>query len=174
MEKQKQGVVANKLYGTVNEKVEAILAGPKKEPKMPTLWELSLDNGLMMLALFCIMYAFLGMFSKSNQNAANGGIITLIVTSIVAGVGLGYFYRAMMPGQSTRRGWLNIIFMIAILMVVWVAAFGIVAIIPPTINVVLPPLAYAVLAIVAYGVRWYLKKKLNFISPADFRRNSQN
>ena len=56
---------------------------------MPTLWELSLDNGLMMLALFCIMYAFLGMFSKSNQNAANGGIITLIVTSIVAGVGLG-------------------------------------------------------------------------------------
>lgn len=174
MEKQKQGVVANKLYGTVNEKVEAILAGPKKEPKMPTLWELSLDNGLMMLALFCIMYAFLGMFSKSNQNAANGGIITLIVTSIVAGVGLGYFYRAMMPGQSKRRGWLNIIFMIAILMVVWVAAFGIVAIIPPTINVVLPPLAYAVLAVVAYGVRWYLKKKLNFISPADFRRNNQN
>ncbi|MBC6926999.1 DUF1129 domain-containing protein, partial [Lactobacillus salivarius] len=34
--------------------------------------------------------------------------------------------------------------------------------------------AYAVLAVVAYGVRWYLKKKLNFISPADFRRNSQN
>ena len=28
--------------------------------------------------------------------------------------------------------------------------------------------------VVAYGVRWYLKKKLNFISPADFRRNSQN
>ena len=56
-DKQRQGIVATKLYGTVTEKAEEIVNGPKKEDEpteLPKFWVLALDNGLIMFIMFCI------------------------------------------------------------------------------------------------------------------------
>ena len=81
-EKQKQGVVATKLYGTVTEKAELIVNGPKKSEaptELPKFWILALDNGLIMFIMFCIMYTLLGVFSPK-QADVSGGWITLLAT----------------------------------------------------------------------------------------------
>lgn len=172
LEKQKTGIVATKLYGPVTKKADEIIAGPKKPAKIPTLWEMALDNGLMMFALFCAMYAIFGVFSK-NSNQTNAGIITLIATSVVAGIGLGYFYRQML-GQQKQRNWGRVILNVIILVAAWMAVFGLVGIIPPSVNVVLPPVAYATLAIIAFAVRIYVKKRLDIPNPADLARQTND
>ena len=103
-EKQKQGIVATKLYGTVTEKAELIINGPKKSEaptELPKFWILALDNGLIMFIMFCIMYTLLGVFSP-RQADVSGGWITLLATSTIAGVGLAFFYRSMLSARKEK------------------------------------------------------------------------
>ncbi len=163
-EKQKQGVVATKLYGTVTEKAELIVNGPKKSEaptELPKFWILALDNGLIMFIMFCIMYTLLGVFSPK-QADVSGGWITLLATSTIAGVGLAFFYRSMLSARKKR--WIKTILITLELILIWVVAFGVIAFIPVSINRTMEPIVYAILAGIGYLVRRYLKKKYNFRS----------
>ena len=105
IEKQRQGIVATKLYGTVTERCEKIVSGEalddKKSNGMPSYWVMALDNGLIMFIMFCILYAVMGFFSKT-QPDMNGGWITLIATSAIAGCGLAFFYRRLADNSKTK------------------------------------------------------------------------
>lgn len=167
-EKQKQGVVATKLYGTVTEKAELIVNGPKKSEaptELPKFWILALDNGLIMFIMFCIMYTLLGVFSP-NQADVSGGWITLLATSTIAGVGLAFFYRSMLSARKEKgkKRWIKTLLITLELILIWVVAFGVIALIPVSINRTMEPIVYAILAGVGYLVRRYLKKKYNFRS----------
>ncbi len=167
-EKQKQGVVATKLYGTVTEKAELIVNGPKKSEaptELPKFWILALDNGLIMFIMFCIMYTLLGVFSPK-QADVSGGWITLLATSTIAGVGLAFFYRSMLSARKEKgkKRWIKTILITLELILIWVVAFGVIAFIPVSINRTMEPIVYAILAGVGYLVRRYLKKKYNFRS----------
>lgn len=167
-EKQKQGVVATKLYGTVTEKAELIVNGPKKSEaptELPKFWILALDNGLIMFIMFCIMYTLLGVFSPK-QADVSGGWITLLATSTIAGVGLAFFYRSMLSAskEKGKKRWIKTLLITLELILIWVVAFGVIAFIPVSINRTMEPIVYAILAGVGYLVRRYLKKKYNFRS----------
>ena len=167
-EKQKQGVVATKLYGTVTEKAELIVNGPKKSEaptELPKFWILALDNGLIMFIMFCIMYTLLGVFSPK-QADVSGGWITLLATSTIAGVGLAFFYRSMLSARKEKgkKSWIKTILITLELILIWVVAFGVIAFIPVSINRTMEPIVYAILAGLGYLVRRYLKKKYNFRS----------
>lgn len=167
-EKQKQGVVATKLYGTVTEKAELIVNGPKKSEaptELPKFWILALDNGLIMFIMFCIMYTLLGVFSPK-QADVSGGWITLLATSTIAGVGLAFFYRSMLSARKEKgkKRWIKTLLITLELILIWVVAFGVIALIPVSINRTMEPIVYAILAGVGYLVRRYLKKKYNFRS----------
>ncbi len=167
-EKQKQGVVATKLYGTVTEKAELIVNGPKKSEaptELPKFWILALDNGLIMFIMFCIMYTLLGVFSPK-QADVSGGWITLLATSTIAGVGLAFFSRSMLSARKEKgkKRWIKTILITLELILIWVVAFGVIAFIPVSINRTMEPIVYAILAGLGYLVRRYLKKKYNFRS----------
>lgn len=167
-EKQKQGVVATKLYGTVTEKAELIVNGPKKSEaptELPKFWILALDNGLIMFIMFCIMYTLLGVFSPK-QDDVSGGWITLLATSTIAGVGLAFFYRSMLSARKEKgkKRWIKTILITLELILIWIVAFGVIAFIPVSINRTMEPIVYAILAGLGYLVRRYLKKKYNFRS----------
>lgn len=167
-EKQKQGVVATKLYGTVTEKAELIVNGPKKSEaptELPKFWILALDNGLIMFIMFCIMYTLLGVYSPK-QADVSGGWITLLATSTIAGVGLSFFYRSMLSARKEKgkKRWIKTILITLELILIWIVAFGVIAFIPVSINRTMEPIVYAILAGLGYLVRRYLKKKYNFRS----------
>ena len=167
-DKQKQGVVATKLYGTVTEKAELIVNGPKKSEaptELPKFWILALDNGLIMFIMFCIMYTLLGVFSPK-QADVSGGWITLLATSTIAGVGLAFFYRSMLSARKEKgkKRWIKTILITLELILIWIVAFGVIAFIPVSINRTMEPIVYAILAGLGYLVRRYLKKKYNFRS----------
>ena len=167
-EKQKQGVVATKLYGTVTEKAELIVNGPKKSEaptELPKFWILALDNGLIMFIMFCIMYTLLGVFSPK-QADVSGGWIPLLATSTIAGVGLAFFYRSMLSARKEKgkKRWIKTILITLELILIWIVAFGVIAFIPVSINRTMEPIVYAILAGLGYLVRRYLKKKYNFRS----------
>lgn len=167
-EKQKQGVVATKLYGTVTEKAELIVNGPKKSEaptELPKFWILALDNGLIMFIVFCIMYTLLGVFSPK-QADVSGGWITLLATSTIAGVGLAFFYRSMLSARKEKgkKRWIKTLLITLELILIWIVAFGVIAFIPVSINRTMEPIVYAILAGIGYLVRRYLKKKYNFRS----------
>ncbi len=167
-EKQKQWVLATKLYGTVTEKAELIVNGPKKSEaptELPKFWILALDNGLIMFIMFCIMYTLLGVFSPK-QADVSGGWITLLATSTIAGVGLAFFYRSMLSARKEKgkKRWIKTILITLELILIWIVAFGVIAFIPVSINRTMEPIVYAILAGLGYLVRRYLKKKYNFRS----------
>lgn len=163
-DKQRQGITANKLYGTVSERVEAIIAGPEKKAKEPSYWSLALDNGLIMFMMFCIMYAALGTFSKK-QAEVNGGILTLIVTSVIAGLGMAYFYKVAGNRRDRKKRiplWKTLL-LSAALVVIWITAYTLVMAVPGVLNRTFEPIVYAVLAVIAFGARYILKKKYGLI-----------
>ena len=167
-EKQRQGIVATKLYGTVTEKKKKIVSGEalddKKSNGMPSYWVMALDNGLIMFIMFCILYAVMGFFSKT-QPDMNGGWITLIATSAIAGCGLAFFYRMMADNSKTKskkKKWTRGILVTLELIAIWMIAFGLIAFIPASINRTMSPIVYAVLGVAGYFVRRYLKGKLHF------------
>lgn len=167
-EKQKQGIVATKLYGTVTEKAELIINGPKKSEaptELPKFWILALDNGLIMFIMFCIMYTLLGVFSP-RQADVSGGWITLLATSTIAGVGLAFFYRSMLSARKEKgkKRWIKTLLITLELILIWIVAFGIISFIPVSINRTMESIVYAILAGLGYLVRRYLKKKYNFRS----------
>lgn len=166
-EKQKQGITATRLYGTVQERASEIIDGPKKkreEPKPQKFWVSALDNGLIMLILFCFMYALLGFFGSSKQSQSNGGWITLLTTSVIAGIGLAYFYTAMLPQNLNKHKhkWVHMTLATLVLIIGWMGLFYLVALIPTSINAALNPIVYAIVGVAAFGVRYYLKGKLGF------------
>lgn len=159
-EKQKQGVTATKLYGTVGERVELILHGPKEKPKEGAnrnFWVIALDNGLMMFILFCVMYGFLGIFDKSSKSG--GGIISLILISCITGLSLAYFYKV---AARTKKNWVRIGLTVVELVAVWLVAFGLISYIPSSINFAMPNYVYIILGVVGIGARVLLKKRFNF------------
>lgn len=165
-EKQKNGVVANKLYGPVTEKVKELVEAPAKAEanKPQPFWMTALDNGLIMLILFCVMYALLGFFDQKSINTQANGWLTLLVTSVVAGTGLAYFYTALSPEKmaASKHKWLKMFGATGALIIVWLVAYYLVMLVPTEFNRTLSPIAYTILAIIGFGVRYYLKQKLGF------------
>lgn len=164
---QHKGTTARQLYGTVQERTQAIVEGPKKDPQeqaKANYWITSLDNGLMLFMIFCLMYGAIGFFSKTQQQNAQGanGITAILVTSIVGGLGVSKLFEYMMPNKKKPKVamWKKILWSV-VAVIVWMLIFTTTAALPTAMNPSLSPALYLVIAAIVFGFRLWLKRKYN-------------
>ena len=87
VEKQKKGLTARQLFGTVTQQTQSVLEGPKKDPtvKSPD-WQIAVDGGLMVGGFFALI-AGITLFLNPEQSEAMG-VISLIMNFIAGGLAL--------------------------------------------------------------------------------------
>ncbi|MFD1421493.1 DUF1129 domain-containing protein [Lactiplantibacillus songbeiensis] len=166
---QHKGTTARQLYGTVQERVQAIIEGPKKDPAQQAqanYWVTALDNGLMLFMIFCLMYGAIALFNKGphaygSQNGANG-ITAILVTSIVGGLGVAKLFQYLQPAKGKKKVpmWRKIFWSI-LAVIVWMMVFTLTAALPKGMNPSLNGIVYLVLAAIVFGIRLWLKRRFN-------------
>jgi len=166
LSEQGRGTTARQLYGTVQERTEAIV-NPKKtavERERANYWITSLDNGLMLFMIFCLMYGIMGFIGNNatKNSAGANGITAILVTSIIGGLGVAKLFEYLMPAKGQKKtslfkkiGWS------VLAIIVWMLAFTTMSMIQGPLNPVLPGIAYLIIAVVVFFLRMWLKRRYN-------------
>ncbi|BDZ32048.1 DUF1129 domain-containing protein [Lactiplantibacillus sp. WILCCON 0030] len=163
---QHKGTTARQLYGTVQERTQAIISGPKKTPReqaKANYWVTSLDNGLMLFMIFCLMYGVMGFISKASQESQGAnGITAILLTSVVGGLGVAKLFEYLAPDKNKPKVpmWRKILWSILAVMV-WMLIFTTAAMLPKALNPALPAAVYLVIAALVFFARMWLKRKFN-------------
>jgi len=166
---QHKGTTARQLYGTVQERTQAIIAGPKKTPReqaKANYWVTSLDNGLMLFMIFCLMYGIMGLISKSSQGSQGAnGITAILLTSVIGGLGVAKLFEFLAPDKSKPQVpmWRKILWSILAIMV-WMLIFTTAAMLPASLNPALPSIVYLVIAAIVFFARMWLKRRFKITS----------
>lgn len=161
VEKQKTGITAKQLYGSVKDKATAIIDAPRPQ-EIGKPWEAWLDNTLLM---FIILSLISGVFPLLLNQATQQGIITQIVGSVVGGYVFYIFYKYIIqydrPGadKSKRPGAIKSGLIMMAVFSIWLLFMVATYMIPTSINIMLDPVVNIILAGVAFGIRYFLKKK---------------
>ncbi|MEE6711603.1 DUF1129 domain-containing protein [Pediococcus acidilactici] len=171
LEGQKTGTTAKQLFGTPTDRFKAIVEVPKKakmEAQSNNIWLRAADNGLIFMALFAAMYALMMLIQPKTFQEAPGsaagpaGILAIILTSAVGGLGIAYIYRLFVNRKKRPSLWkqTGITVLAVILWIIFYTAFGA---LPPAINPMLPLAGYIILAVAAFAGRWYLRRKFHIV-----------
>ena len=167
LEAQKTGKTAKHLFGTPTQRLNEIVEGPKKakiEAQNNNMWIRALDNGLIFAALFAAMYAIMMLIEPKTITSTPGpsGLLAIILTSAVGGIGMGYIYKVLGSSKKRPSVWkqAGIVVIAVVLWIIFYTSFGM---LPPVINPTLPFYGYAILAVAAFGGRWYLRRKFHIV-----------
>ena len=164
VEKQKAGVTARQLFGTVTERVQSIVAGPVKDPdaKSPD-WQIAVDGGLLVGGLFALV---IGVTLMLNSEAQAWGLVTLLI-NFVAGAYIVLAISKNTPkfdNPKGQRGYIRYLVVSTVAMVAWLILVVLSQqYIPSVINIVLGYEWYLLIGAAALAGRFYLKKKLNIV-----------
>lgn len=163
---QKKGVTARQLLGPVQDCARLIIEGPKEEPKEMPMWQMWLDNSLL---IFVLLGAFSGIMGVFSENPMIIGIVSMIISAVIGG-GIFYLmyrliYQYDRPGADKSKKpktWKSMLIIIA-LMFVWIAALQLSMVwLPSNINVSLTPIWMLIISALVYGVRYLLKRQLGY------------
>lgn len=170
-ENQKNGIPARSFLGapttwaaqfTKTEEEEKIAA---QEAKNTNPWLMWMDASLFWFGFLGLITGFLTFSDSKHQSY---GLLTLIVVGLGGGAFLyatyHYIYRHMGKEKTQRPSLWKSIGILGLLMIGWLALFGITAFLPAAINPQLPPFLLIILGAVAFAVRYYFKKKYNILS----------
>ena len=128
------------------------------------MWIRALDNGLIFAALFAAMYAIMMLIEPKTITSTPGpsGLLAIILTSAVGGIGMGYIYKVLGSSKKRPSVWkqAGIVVIAVVLWIIFYTSFGM---LPPVINPTLPFYGYAILAVAAFGGRWYLRRKFHIV-----------
>ena len=164
VEKQKAGVTARQLFGTVTERVQSIVAGPVKDPdaKSPD-WQIAVDGGLLVGGLFALV---IGVTLMLNSEAQAWGLVTLLI-NFVAGAYIVLAISKNTPKFDNPKGQRGYIRYLVVSMVAFIAWYIVVVssqqFIPSFINITTGYEWYLLIGAAALAGRFYLKKKLNIV-----------
>lgn len=161
---QGRGTTARQLYGTVQERTQEIV-DPKKTPveqQQANYWISSLDSGLMLFMIFCLMYGIMGLIGSDTPKSSQGamGVTAILLTSVVGGLGVTKLFQYLVPvkGQPKVSLWKKIGWSV-LAVVVWMFVFATVSYIKGPWNPILPGIAYLAIAVVVFFVRMWLKRR---------------
>ena len=166
VEKQKAGVTARQLFGTVTERVQSIVAGPVKDPnaKSPD-WQIALDGGLLVGGLFALVTGVMLMLNPSADTQPMG-LFTLII-NFIAGAFVMLAISKNAPkfdNPKGQRGYIRYLVVSTVAMVAWLILVVLSQhYIPSVINLVMSYEWYLLIGAAALAGKFYLKKKLNIV-----------
>ncbi|GEP18947.1 DUF1129 domain-containing protein [Pediococcus argentinicus] len=170
LEGQKKGQTAKQLFGTPTEHMQEIVHGPKRQIGAQTtdnLWLRAVDNGLIFMALFSAMYALMAFFQPAAivKSPGPAGLLAIIGTSAVGGIGMGYVYKWLYPSSNggKRPTFWRQIGVTTAAVLAWIVAYMVFSVIPSVINPTLPAFGYVILAALAFGGRWLFRRRYNIV-----------
>jgi len=159
---QRNHTTARKLYGTVTERADYILANP--EGNRPVVygssenWKLYLDGALLLGGMFTLITGITYLFG---DEVAGMGIVTIVLNYILGGFASLVITKAA-PAPGQKGGFLKYILVTTAAMAAWVLLISVATvIIPPQINIFVPGSITLVIGAVSLFLKWYLKRKLN-------------
>ena len=166
IEHQKSGVTARQLFGTVTERVHAIVDGPAKDPdaKSPD-WQIALDGGLLVGGLFALVTGVMLMLNPDSGSQPMG-LLTLII-NFIAGAFVMLAISKNAPkfdNPKGQRGYIRYLVVSTVAMVAWLLlVVASQSFIPNAINLVMSYEWYLLIGAAALAAKFYLKKKLNIV-----------
>ena len=170
VEEQKTGKTARQLFGTVSERLDAIVNKPAEQKKSTTASLMWLDNFLLLFGLLGVVAGIMGLFVSRGTQTVTYGLTTLIVASAVGGLVFYmmylFVYQFEQPGadKSKKPKTWKTILMLASVTIVWFLVFNGAALLPPALNPILDPMVMIILSGLALALRYYLKKRFGIIS----------
>lgn len=173
---QRKGIPASTLYQkSPSEKAREIAHPEPKSPEKQSFWLLALDNALLYLALFGVLYGIVQLTSNGKQQQ-NGslGLLTLIVMVAALGMAMAYYTNWMVTPKSKRTAtWKVVLYGFIALMVLflWVTFSSLPAI--KMINPILNPWAEIIIAAIAFVVRYFVRRKYHIVDPVRQARINQ-
>lgn len=164
VEKQKAGVTARQLFGTVTERVQSIVAGPVKDPneKSPD-WQIAVDSGLLVGGLLALVTGVSLMLNPETQAM---GLVTLLINFVVG----AYIMLAILKNTPKydnpkgQRGYIRYLVVSTVALGAWlIVILGSQQFIPSFINITTGYEWYLLIGAAALFGKFYLKKKLNIV-----------
>ncbi|MBV7392172.1 DUF1129 domain-containing protein [Enterococcus alishanensis] len=170
VEEQKRGVTARQLYGTVTERMEAIVNKPVVKAKSTQPFLMWLDNFLMFFALLAALSGIMSFFMPAGQSVSTYGLTAIILAAALGGVIFYmmylFFYQYDEPGADKSKKpktWKSIL-IIVVAFVLWYIIFNATVYLPTSLNPMLNPIALIILAAASLGLRFFLKKRFGVVS----------
>ena len=166
VEKQKAGITARQLFGTVTERVQSIVAGPAKDPnaKSPD-WQIAVDGGLLVGGLFALVTGVMLMLNQSVDTQPMG-LFTLLI-NFIAGAFVMLAISKNAPkfdNPKGQRGYIRYLVVSTVAMMAWLLLVVVSQqFIPSVINLVMSYEWYLLIGAAALAAKFYLKKKLNIV-----------
>ena len=163
---QKKGMTARNQYGTIQHRIHMILHPPKKSvPMNHNYWPNAIYNMLIFFILFNILYGITYLISKQAQNERGAaGFVGLVITSIVAGLGMPVITRLFDDRiQHTHNGLVRGLVMIAMFLI-WMAVFYLTALLPRAINPIFNPGVNLIIAVIGIAAAFWVHKNYNVTS----------
>ncbi|GHP13442.1 membrane protein [Lentilactobacillus fungorum] len=159
LEGQKSGRTARNMWGTVEQRVQAVLNPPKRKPDPKRdYWPNAGYNALLFLMIFTFMYGIIGFFPSKGHPQPVMGITGILISAAIAGVGIPLVTMMFTPGVKHKYSiWIRIAIMI-VFVVVWMGVFTGAAMLPAVINPALNSYAYIVLGLLSAGGSWWYKR----------------
>ncbi|MDT2828662.1 DUF1129 domain-containing protein [Enterococcus viikkiensis] len=172
VEEQKTGKTARQLFGTVSERLEAIVNKPVEQKKSTVASLMWLDNFLLLFGLLGILSGIMGLFVPRGTQAQSTsyGLTALVVASAVGGLIFYmmylFIYQYEQPGadKSKKPKTWKTILMLGSVTLVWFLVFNGAALLPASLNPILDPVVLIALAAIGLALRFYLKKRFGIIS----------
>ena len=164
VEKQKKGLTARQLFGTVTQQTQSVLEGPKKDPtvKSPD-WQIAVDGGLLVGGLFALVTGVTLMLSSEAQAM---GLFTLLI-NFIAGAFVMLAISKNAPkfdNPKGQRGYIRYLVVSTVAMMAWLLLVVVSQqYIPSVINFVMSYEWYLLIGAAALAGKFYLKKKLNIV-----------
>ncbi|USS93506.1 DUF1129 domain-containing protein [Fructilactobacillus ixorae] len=165
---QKRGTTAKNLYGTVTEKLKVTL-NPPKEPAGPMTKKRYLTdatyNFLWFLILFNFMYGAIAFMAPASTNRAGAaGITCIVISSIVAGLGMPFVTQLSAPDVQHKHHWLVRAGMMAVMFLVWMLVFYGSNLLPRIINPVVNPIVNIVIGVIGVVAILYMRSRFKITS----------
>lgn len=164
VEKQKAGVTARQLFGTVTECVQSVVSGPVKDPneKSPD-WQIAVDSGLLVGGLLALVTGVSLMLNPETQAM---GLVTLLINFVVG----AYIMLAILKNTPKydnpkgQRGYIRYLVVSTVALGAWlIVILGSQQFIPSFINITTGYEWYLLIGAAALFGKFYLKKKLNIV-----------
>ena len=163
---QKRGETARNQYGTVAHKVHVIVHPPKKKvPMNHNYWPNAFYNMIIFFCLFNILYGITYLLSsKAEGQKGAAGFIGLLVTSVVAGLGMPIITRLFDDRIKHRYNGLIRGLVMIVMFLLWMAVFYLTARLPRVLNPILNPWINIALAVVGVAGAFWIHTKYNVTS----------